>query len=535
MRQIAIIAVLPLWLCAGCACQSGIGIHGDTGTDPALDDELDGADDVIRDGEDDLSDTGDVPVMDGPGCGNGIVEGMEQCDRSDLDDQTCETLGYDGGTLGCTESCLFDAAGCSGADSCGNGALDDGEDCDDGNDVDWDGCTDCQITEMVANAHTLYDQRRSDIAMASDGRFVLVWESGHQDGDGYGIFARVFDRGWVDDEDIQVNSSTEGDQTNTVVAMAEDGEFLVSWLSEPPDPDFPMLLYRVFDETGMPRVDERMYFSTDTVSSSWQMDATAVHDGGYAVVYSTSVWETSSSRAVVHLQFVDDHGVPPDSYYIVSDDTWNQDFPAVVSSPLGWLVVTWSQWEGTSPPAPKNIVAKRMNQDGTAHGSKYLVSTVEASYKMDPVTAVGPEGNMLSVWSVSVGMESEINARALASNITPTGPVFQVNSHTEDSQSLPDVAMDFDGSYVIVWMSQEQDGDASGIYMRRFDASGTPMTDEIQVNILSEYSQSFPAVAMRADGCFTVTWTSLAVDGDAYGVSVAMFDPAGRRMGPWQW
>ncbi len=46
-------------------------------------------------------------------CGNGIQEGSEQCDGSDLNGQTCQSQGYSGGTLACTASCTFNTSGCT--------------------------------------------------------------------------------------------------------------------------------------------------------------------------------------------------------------------------------------------------------------------------------------------------------------------------------------------------------------------------------------------------------------------------------------
>jgi hypothetical protein len=48
-------------------------------------------------------------------CGNGIIEGGEDCEGSDLNGQTCETLGYGPGTLACDIACSFDTFGCSPA------------------------------------------------------------------------------------------------------------------------------------------------------------------------------------------------------------------------------------------------------------------------------------------------------------------------------------------------------------------------------------------------------------------------------------
>lgn len=45
-------------------------------------------------------------------CGNGNIDTGEQCDGSNLNGQSCASQGYTGGSLGCTSTCTFDASGC---------------------------------------------------------------------------------------------------------------------------------------------------------------------------------------------------------------------------------------------------------------------------------------------------------------------------------------------------------------------------------------------------------------------------------------
>ncbi|MFH1187487.1 MAG: prepilin-type N-terminal cleavage/methylation domain-containing protein [bacterium] len=69
-------------------------------------------------------------------CGNGIIEGGEQCDCVDdencslaeLDNETCKLFGYDRGDLGCS-SCNFNTVGCINAE-CGNNVIEGAEVCD---------------------------------------------------------------------------------------------------------------------------------------------------------------------------------------------------------------------------------------------------------------------------------------------------------------------------------------------------------------------------------------------------------------------
>lgn len=84
-------------------------------------------------------------------CGDGQQEDTEQCDGADLDGHSCVALGYDDGSLGCQSDCTFDFSGCY-IESCGNGVVDPGEFCDDGNNVSGDGCSaDCQHDHVCGN------------------------------------------------------------------------------------------------------------------------------------------------------------------------------------------------------------------------------------------------------------------------------------------------------------------------------------------------------------------------------------------------
>ena len=72
-------------------------------------------------------------------CGNGFVDTNEDCDGSNLGGQTCVGLGFDSGTLGCTGGCLFDLSGCVGDFDCGNGLREPTEECD-GTDLGGESC-----------------------------------------------------------------------------------------------------------------------------------------------------------------------------------------------------------------------------------------------------------------------------------------------------------------------------------------------------------------------------------------------------------
>ena len=78
------------------------------------------------------------------------------------------------------------------------------------------------------------------------------------------------------------------------------------------------------------------------------------------------------------------------------------------------------------------------------------------------------------------------------------GDAFRANTHAEGDQYHCAAAMDPNGGFLITWTSH--DGDAGGIFARRFDASGTPIGDEFRVNETTDGNQQASRVTMEADG-----------------------------------
>lgn len=88
----------------------------------------------------------DTSQCTGPECGNGIVDQGEECDGFDMGGQSCLSLNYDGGQLACfapdtADECTLDESGCRYSPFCGDNITDpgEGEECD-GNDLSGETC-----------------------------------------------------------------------------------------------------------------------------------------------------------------------------------------------------------------------------------------------------------------------------------------------------------------------------------------------------------------------------------------------------------
>ena len=95
-------------------------------------------------------------------------------------------------------------------------------------------------------------------------------------------------------------------------------------------------------------------------------------------------------------------------------------------------------------------------------------------------------------------------ARRYSSSGSPLGDEFQVNSYSTAGQVTPAVAMDNAGRFVVVWASLGQDGSGYGIFGQRYASDGTPLGGEFRVNTYTPGSQVHPSVDMTPEGHFVV-------------------------------
>ena len=219
---------------------------------------------------------------------------------------------------------------------------------------------------------------------------------------------------------------------------------------------------------------------------------------------------------------------------------------SVAMDPAGNFVVVWDRSEiPGNPPSPPSIQARRFASNGTPLGSTFQVNSLTTSAQggyQRPVIAMDGVGNFVVLWA-SLGSagsdtsEYSIQGRRFASNGTPLGSDFQVNSHTPLSQWYPAIAMDVAGNFVAVWESRSSaSSDTSGwsIQGRRFASNGTPLGSDFQVNTVTAFSQAWPSVALDAVGNFLVVWgseTSAGSDTSGWSIQGRRFASNGTPLG----
>ena len=197
----------------------------------------------------------------------------------------------------------------------------------------------------------------------------------------------------------------------------------------------------------------------------------------------------------------------------------------------GDFAVVWSS-DGQDGDG-EGVYAQRFSSSGVLQGSEFLVNTHAADAQTFPSIAMDADGDFVVTWS-SLFQDHDIYgvyAQRFNAAGLPQGDEFQVNTCIAGNQNYSAVAMDSDGDFVVTWTSSNQDGDRTGVFGQLYDSSGTPLGDEFQINTTTTNNQCYSSVDMDAVGNFLVTWTSQDQDGSAKGIFAQRYDATGTALG----
>ena len=184
------------------------------------------------------------------------------------------------------------------------------------------------------------------------------------------------------------------------------------------------------------------------------------------------------------------------------DQTWPQ---ASVNTNGGVLVWT----DNAADTNGFGIRAVRLTTGLVKSGNIFRANSIQAGDQEKAQVSMLANGGAALVWQGGKHGFQKIYTRFLAA----TGTNFLatdvlVNTYTNSFQIDPVVATLTDGSVVVIWASDGQDGSYQGIYGQRFTAAGVKSGTEFRVNEFTANNQRSPSVAALAGGGFVVAWVS---------------------------
>jgi hypothetical protein len=355
--------------------------------------------------------------------------------------------------------------------------------------------------------------------MDAVGQFVVVWNGIYDpmSSDTNDVVGRRFDAsGAALGPPFRINAPDNSTEMTPDVAINASGESVVVWKRLP---TAEAIRGQRYDAAGSAVGGEFLVLSYTTGTPF--DPRVAVDDAGRFVV----VWEQYNVPGdpmtdSVQARLYDAAGVPVGPQFRVNTYTTGlQGYPDVASDPDGNFVVVWQSSTSPTDLSQTSVHAQRYDSAGVPVGAQFQVNTTTTGLQIRPTVAVDGNGNFVVAWTslFSPGTDTlpwSVVAQRYDATGTPLGPEFQVNTYTTNNQESPRAAMDADGDFVITWASQGSAGtDTAGptnesVQAQRYDAAGMPVGTEFQVNTYTTDFQWYGAVAMDAGANFVIVWQS---------------------------
>jgi hypothetical protein len=236
-------------------------------------------------------------------------------------------------------------------------------------------------------------------------------------------------------------------------------------------------------------------------------------DGSFVVVWHEYVTQ-DKVRDVIARRF-DGDGIPLGLEFRVNTyTTGDQDYPAIAMRSDGGFVVVWTSLGQDGYGA--GIFGQRFSLTGAPEGKEFLVNSTTSGHQGAPDVAMDEEGRFVVVWSGDSASTGEIYGQRYASDGSSIGGQFLANTYTSGLQADAAIAMGESGDFLISWVGE--DAWSEGVFVRVFDDSGNPVGDEQQVNVYTPDAQKLPDVAHSGAAGFLVVWHSAEQDGFSGGI-----------------
>jgi hypothetical protein len=368
-------------------------------------------------------------------------------------------------------------------------------------------------SENKVNTTTAGVQQAPAVAALKSG-YVVVWESQGQDGSGYGIYGQRYSANGVKlgTTDMPISTTQVGNQTLPSVTGLTGGSFVVVWQSGAQDGNGTGIIARIFSAHGAGGAEFKV--NTTTRGAQTQPAVAALADGGFVVAWTSNGQDGSGLG--VYAQRYDAKAKPVGVELKVNKTTaGNQSDPAVTGLTGGGFVVAWQGPDASG----LGIYMQRYDAASKVAGRETAVATTTLDDQSLPTIAALDNGGFVVAWQSALqdGSGLGVYMRRYTSSGARSGGETRVNTTTVHDQSTPSVAAFSNGGFIVAWTSNLQDGSGQGVYAQAFTDAGAKANVEFRVNTTTAGHQNQPAAAAFASGSCIVVWAS-ANDGSAQGI-----------------
>ncbi|MDD7805538.1 MAG: Ig-like domain-containing protein, partial [Endozoicomonas sp. (ex Botrylloides leachii)] len=432
--------------------------------------------------------------------------------------------------------------------------------------------------QFQVNSYTTGAQDSPDTAGLSDGGYVIVWDGrGENDTGTDSIYLRHYSSNGKTLQEVQVNNTAAGTQSEAQVTALAEGGFIVTWQS---NHNGTYTIYgRHYGDDGKP-LGVEFEVSQGTDVNEYKSSVLALNDGGFMVSWHATNQDGAGDD--VYARRYDINGQPVNNVFKLNDFIHGDQKDAQLTQlDDGRIAFTWQTKDGAVRDT-WSIKGKVLALEGQANESAGIGTPVgqvtvddadfgdthqfellddgDGRFAIDEDTGVitiadpnkidfsEAEQHDLSVQvtdEAGHSLTQTLTINVTQSNRAPDSislepletDAFQLHEFSTSDQIHPNISSLNDGGFIAVWShsnastSQGGDGDNYSVKARLFDEEGQPRGNEFLVNEFTAGAQYFPSVTTLANGDTLITWMSGHEDGSNGRIYGRRFDAEGNALG----
>jgi hypothetical protein len=333
-----------------------------------------------------------------------------------------------------------------------------------------------------------------------------------------------FDNSGIEFNDRIVNEKGAGDQTRPEIAMDSQGNFVVVWEDDTERKGLRRVYARGFYAGGCPRFSIAL---TDAESGQSKNPTVAMDSNGHFV----AAWEEDKNgdgTYQVYVRGFNADGTVRFPAQKVTGAAGNQRNPAIAMDSRGNFVTAWqSDKSGTNK---SRVYVNGFKADGTVRFRDRRVGGAASSRQSEPAVAMDPRGNFVTAWKDDRNKIFQVYICGFRPNGAVRFAEKPVDTRTGGQQRNPAVAMEPGGNFATAWQGDKNGDDVYDIYARRFKITGFDLARAVTVNGESRGRQAEPAIAMDREGSFVITWEDDVDEDEGYQIYARGFKRDGSQL-----
>ena len=329
--------------------------------------------------------------------------------------------------------------------------------------------------------------------------------------------------------ETRVNTTVAGEQWGywwsvRTLAVQPDGGYIIVWIDlNALDGNAEGIFGQRFDASGA-KIGGEFQVNTTFSGKQYSPAIAVAPDGSFIVA-----WEGPGSSIDVFAQRFTKDGVKVRGEFLLNTTVnGNQKYPELQFYSDGTWVAGFVDGAQT--------VLQRFDIDDRTIGQETRISSGTGDVVLDGL-CVRPDSSVLLTWTSG----EDVYGQFFDPTLQPIGSQTRLNTYITGLQEYSIPRVYGDGSFVVVWESDGQDGSGMGIYGRRFDKNFNPLGGEFTITTNTTNNQFEPQVAVEPSGRFIVTWSdnnnrdggggSSALSGSGASVWMREFDANGNPVG----